>query len=347
MDAIAETEAVIGLVDGTTPIGTTFAMKDGGEYVLTANTGRRVEMEDSGDGPEWIGSRQQWNESQAGQVTEVQSPDGKITSAEDPDLPPPDAEPEPERADGAIAARLVTLVRIRDGDVEIQYEVCRGDHTDKYTMVCSEAPRPALPQALAALAPHVIEICEFPADYGQGIRVTGLRLTHKKEILGAVITAVKTLGTSDIPFVIHTPHKTEFPYSPQDDGAAQDKCLSEGAVMVISAVVEEAFAYIDGSRAVTQARLPFADNAAPASPSAGAVIGDWKPIPLSEVPGLPPIVRNVLANAEPAILTIGDLTEFQAKFGETWAQKVKGFGPSSRQKLDEAMERFWAKRKKQ
>ena len=36
---------------------------------------------------------------------------------------------------------------------------------DEYSFTCSEKPRPEFNQALAALAPYVVEMCELPEDY--------------------------------------------------------------------------------------------------------------------------------------------------------------------------------------
>ena len=67
------------------------------------------------------------------------------------------------------------------------------------------------------------------------------------------------------------------------------------------------------------------------------------PVRLDSLTGLTPGILHALAKAE--IVTLGDLTVFQERQGDVWAQKIKGLGPASVEKLTTALEAFWVERK--
>ncbi len=67
----------------------------------------------------------------------------------------------------------------------------------------------------------------------------------------------------------------------------------------------------------------------------------WRKMPVGSM-GLPLYITDRLIASD--ILTIGALVDFQAKHGNTWDQELQGIGPAKRQKIDDAMETFWAGR---
>lgn len=123
---------------------------------------------------------------------------------------------------------------------------------DEFTMTCTQIPKPSFFEALAALKPHVMEMCEFPAEYDSGIDVIGVSFSYSNSVMGATITVLKTLNYSASPLVINTPHKASGAYS---EGGDDTNCLNDLAITVLELVASEAEAYLAGDRA--QAELPL------------------------------------------------------------------------------------------
>jgi hypothetical protein len=84
------------------------------------------------------------------------------------------------------------------------------------------------------------------------ITVRGVTFTWKNDIMGACITALKSLTTANAPLVLNTPHLPSEPYSgnPGDVGPV----LRRGTDRLEHLITEVA-RYIDGERA--QAKLPL------------------------------------------------------------------------------------------
>lgn len=72
----------------------------------------------------------------------------------------------------------------------------------------------------------------------------------------------------------------------------------------------------------------------------------WKGTPLAffEIYGMKKTVIKALAEHTPEILTLGDLTDWQAKKGDFWLKDIKGLGPSAQQNIDEATAKYWESR---
>jgi hypothetical protein len=66
---------------------------------------------------------------------------------------------------------------------------------------------------------------------------------------------------------------------------------------------------------------------------------EWRDTPIDSLDGIQGRVVEALANAD--IDTMGELVDFQEEHGDTWAQKVKGLGPSGQENLAKATEAFW------
>lgn len=142
--------------------------------------------------------------------------------------------------------RIKKVKKNSKGVVTIHFQRPNGDEWDDFTMACKSPPHPDFLAAFAALVPNVIEICELPQDYTDGLVVSGVSFSYKDEDnMGAVITAQKTLKTHPAPFILNTPHKPVAPYAEGGDDSA---CLTSSCVMSLEHLQDEAMAYIGGKR---------------------------------------------------------------------------------------------------
>ena len=136
----------------------------------------------------------------------------------------------------------------KDGKLRLEYEVNNNGKWDEYTLNCSDEPKAAYTEAMAALAQDVIEMCELPVDYKDRITVTGVSFSHggEKEVMGAVITAQMNLRHSNQPLNLNTPHKAEEYYGETGDAL---QLLDEACVRRLTILQEEAEDYVNGTRA--------------------------------------------------------------------------------------------------
>lgn len=103
----------------------------------------------------------------------------------------------------------------------------------------------------------------MPSDQASQVSVKGVTVTWTNEVMGAVITACKSLKSANAPLVLNTPHLPSEAYSGQDSDP--NPTLPGDTVMRIRRVLEQAGLYLDGSRAQGNllAPLPPADAPAP------------------------------------------------------------------------------------
>jgi len=143
-------------------------------------------------------------------------------------------------------------VKQKGEEIQIQYETKRQVGEDEEvtltTLTSKDKPRPEFDQALHRLIPHVIDICELPKPYKQGMEISGVSYSYggDDETMGATITALKTLAATNAPLVLNTPHKPSAPYS---EGADKSNCLTGEAVEHLEGVIIEAEKFINGDRA--------------------------------------------------------------------------------------------------
>ena len=107
---------------------------------------------------------------------------------------------------------------------------------------------------------------------------------------------------------------------------------------------------LDAMRASDQPLLAHAEKEAaaadgeaktPVKPPLAA--GDWEGIDVAEVPDMPAAALRAFNTKE--IVTLKDLTDWQAKKGDFWAKDLPGVGSACEEKIAAAMEAFWASRK--
>ena len=166
--------------------------------------------------------------------------------------------------------RRLRKVKYNGQRVHIEFEVERqkdGDvDWDRFTLDCTDPPRPGLREAFEGLRPHVALWLEMPGGWGNDLDVRGVTLSDTDGVMGAVITALKPLKFSRAPLVVNTPHKPAEPPS-EGDPAASDFCLTGDCIVALDKLIEEANAYIDGERQQGRLFAEPADKEAAAEPA--------------------------------------------------------------------------------
>ena len=146
-----------------------------------------------------------------------------------------------------IMEQRIRKVKIDNkGKVTIEYHVFKmpTQHWDEHSMTSMDAPAPDFLNALAALVPHALGICELPTSYGDQMRVSGVSFSYSgdNDDMGAVITAQKKLLESNSPLVINTPHNMSLSETGKN-------LLTVDCVKALEALQDAALSYVDGERA--------------------------------------------------------------------------------------------------
>lgn len=119
---------------------------------------------------------------------------------------------------------------------------------DELSLLCAAPAKQSFYDALESLVPFVAEICEQPQTWAQSVEVRGVSFSYggENEVMGATISALKTLEKSNSPLVINTPHKSSEPYN---EGGDETICLSDEATAALYHLQRETQLYLDGHRA--------------------------------------------------------------------------------------------------
>lgn len=122
---------------------------------------------------------------------------------------------------------------------------------DEFSFTCSDQPLPSFHTALQGLAPHVLDICELPAEYLKRIIVRSVSIAYggEKEVMGASISASMELNNSNCALNLNTPYKASDSYSEGDGDPKQ--LLSGKCVEALFWLFDECKLYIRGERAQT------------------------------------------------------------------------------------------------
>lgn len=146
--------------------------------------------------------------------------------------------------------RRITKVKYDGERVQVAYEVIHGNGTvDRYTLDCEQEPEPSFTDALQKLVAHVVDLCEFAREYAFGLKTRGVTYTYGGkggDVMGAVVTCLKTLQAVPSPLVVNTPHQTEAPLSEDGDPSI---CMTLEYAESLRIVQSEAARYVDGARA--------------------------------------------------------------------------------------------------
>lgn len=129
---------------------------------------------------------------------------------------------------------------------------------DEYKIVSWDDPLVSFFNALKKLKGHVYAICEIEGDEDD-LEIKGVSFSWTQGIMGATITACKTLKTSRSPLVLNTPHLPTEPYSEKDVDAP---VLSRDCVDALQSLLAEAEKYINGQRQQKQIKLELTRSAA-------------------------------------------------------------------------------------
>lgn len=130
----------------------------------------------------------------------------------------------------------------RKGTVSLTRVEDRGDEDSiESTLTSHESPRPEFVDALQALTPWLLNVCELPESYSEGLSVTGVSLTLG-EYGGCVVTALKGVRSANAPVVLNSPH---VPAQPTSEGGPS---LPANAKAALDHLEEEAERFWRGER---------------------------------------------------------------------------------------------------
>ena len=102
----------------------------------------------------------------------------------------------------------IDKVKVKEEKIEISYKKTAQDGAqDEYAFRCHDKALPSFYDAMEILALDVCKICELPENYVEGMKVSGVSYSWTNGIMGAVITAQKSLLKSNAPLIINTPNK--------------------------------------------------------------------------------------------------------------------------------------------
>lgn len=141
--------------------------------------------------------------------------------------------------------RLLKFKNGKDG-VLVKYEtVEKGVVGDTITLETEDLPLVTLKDALQAMVPDLLAICELSSVPDKDLEVTGITLTYNDETgNGIVLTGLRKLKKIDAPLVLNSPHTTEY---------------SVRCQVHIEELEREVFSFVDGAR--EQLKLDFAEPA--------------------------------------------------------------------------------------
>lgn len=145
----------------------------------------------------------------------------------------------------APVSLTVHHVEITRRHVIIHYENGTTNRKDRE----KDNPLPSFTQALAALAPLVIQICHLPATYSKNMRVRSMEINDKGLV---TIKADKSFDDASSPLTIKTPLR--FMHLPDEEGTYSPP-LKGDQLALIETLIEEAKGYIKGDRAQGQLTL--------------------------------------------------------------------------------------------
>lgn len=143
----------------------------------------------------------------------------------------------------------LTKIKYLNELVIIAWEVpVKGGRTIKNTIESPDDPTPELVEAVAALKPHLIEMCEVEKLPNNLIYTTGVSLSYKgdNDTMNAVLTGVKTHANSGGCLILNSPNKPSENTTGEDTASAN--LLSEPCVERIEQLIVHAKEYINGKR---------------------------------------------------------------------------------------------------
>lgn len=142
------------------------------------------------------------------------------------------------------------------------YHVQNGsDEPDEYQVSVRQAPHPDFAAALDALRQDVLDLCELDGVDVESLDVRGVSFSWTHGIMGATITALRTLKKSNAPLVLNTPFKPSEPYS-EEGGADEAQLLPSRTIYALGKLMDEASALLAGKRGAEPQRDIFEEEEA-------------------------------------------------------------------------------------
>mgnify|MGYP000847248248 FL=1 len=152
--------------------------------------------------------------------------------------------------------RQITKIKVKKGSYFFAWEEYQSStaNWDGHTLTCKDKPRDELLAAMKALAPHVLDICEFVKENIEDFMVSGVTWSYTEDNQYVTLTAQKKLEYSRAPLILNTPVRPEEPGKDDD----MTFCMSEELMDDLRKLEADAWRYIMGDRA--QQQLDFADT---------------------------------------------------------------------------------------
>jgi len=143
-----------------------------------------------------------------------------------------------------------TKIKLKKGEVELHYQHDKGEQgIDKFTLNSKDEPLASFELSIKKLRKHVLGLLEMPkADKEiKKVTVTSVSLSYAgdDDIMGAVISGVRSLEYSNGVQVLNTPYKPEEPIGENADDA---NILPEECTAIIYELIIEAEKYLEGER---------------------------------------------------------------------------------------------------
>lgn len=159
-------------------------------------------------------------------------------------------------------------------------------------------------------------------------------------------------------------HRAADEHETAKDEATNAKKHMERCQEALNDVVDRILAFgnpaslplFDPANRPTQGGEPGASSEPAALPPAqssddapAAADDSWRQTTLAELtdPDISPRYLRALAENEPPILTLGDLTDWQQAKGDYWAKDLHGMGEKGQEEISDATIAFWQRRKEQ
>jgi len=150
--------------------------------------------------------------------------------------------------------RRFKKIKYKKGKVTLVWEqLNKAKEWDSYSMESTEAPSPSFDMVLQGLRRQFLEEVELamlePEKFTIGsVSISWVETEEVGTVMGAVISALRELETSNSPLVLNSPFKPEKPYTEDGD---YDVCLHGETVDAIKLLFDEAELYLEGDRAQT------------------------------------------------------------------------------------------------
>lgn len=138
---------------------------------------------------------------------------------------------------------MYSKIKFSKGKVELAWTDEGASRTITHELSSFDEPLAEFDDALQALAGHVLDVCELPLAWGEGLKVIGVSFSENDhQGRGIVVTATKKLTQTNAPLVLNTPHMSE-------EGSAGMSRLDSEVIGQLDRLEEEARRYHTGHRA--------------------------------------------------------------------------------------------------